>query len=340
MRWPLVSVVMSNYNGITLNLLNDSLPPTLKNSYPNLEVILVDNASTDNSVAYIKNKFGKNPRLKIIQNHINMYSLGLNLGVKNSSGKYVAFFNNDVVVEDDYFQKIITFLEKNPDIALAQGKLVSYYNKKIIDSAGETMDYFGNPITIGSGQNAKESYNQTMEILSVSGSCSILRKSVISKIGYFDDDYGIGYEDMDLSLRAWLRGYRVVYSPDAIAFHKRAATDLSPMVRAIVRWHFNKNRLATMIKNYPLTDLITCLPVTIIIYIFAGLWEILLKKNYQVGITRFSAIIWVIDHLPNIIRKRGLARDRINNSSFEIIRKLLFKNILFQSFLSFLKIRN
>ncbi len=340
MRWPLVSVVMSNYNGVTLNLLNDSLPPILKNSYPNLEVILVDNASTDNSVDYIKNKFGKNPRLKIIQNHINMYSIGLNLGVKNSSGKYVAFFNNDVVVEDDYFQKIITFLEKNSDIALAQGKLVSYYNKKIIDSAGETMDYFGNPITIGSGQNAKESYNQIMEILSVSGSCSILRKSVISKVGYFDDDYGIGYEDMDLSLRAWLRGYRVVYSPDAIAFHKRAATDLSPMVRAIVRWHFNKNRLATMIKNYPLTDLITCLPVTIIIYIFAGLWEILLKKNYQVGITRFSAIIWAIDHLPNIIRKRGLARNGINNSNFEIIRKLLFKKILFQSFLSFLKIKN
>lgn len=338
-KWPSVSVVMSNYNGLTLNLLVESLTSILNNDYPNLEVILVDNASTDDSVRIVEKKFGGFPQLKVIRNHINMYSLGLNLGVKNSSGKYVAFFNNDVEVPNGFFQDYVKFLEKNPDIALSQGKLVSFFNHKVIDSTGEAMDKFGNPTTMGQGQNAENNFNQITEVLSVSGSCSLLRKDVIDKLGWFDDDYGIGYEDLDLALRAWLQGYRVVYFPKAISFHRRAATDLSPMVRAIVRWHFNKNRLATMIKNYPLTYLMLTLPVTILIYIVAGLWEIVIKKNYTIGITRFSSILWIIDHLPILLRKRSEIQRKIIPDGFSKIEKLISKNILTESFLTFIKVK-
>lgn len=338
-KLPLVSVVMSNYNGISLNLLERSLSSILKNPYPNLEVLLIDNASTDNSVSFIKKRFGSSPRLKIIQNHVNMYSQGLNLGITNSSGKYIAFFNNDVEVEDNFFHKFVKFLNQHPKIALAQGKLISYFNHSIIDSAGETMDQFGNPITIGQGQNAKEKFNEILEVLSVSGSCSILRKSTVNTIGFFDDDYGIGYEDLDLALRAWLNGYKVVFYPDSIAFHKRGATDLSPMVRAIVRWHFNKNRMATMIKNYPFSFLVTTLPITIMVYLIAGLWEILIKRKISIGITRFTSIIWILDHLPVLLRKRSNIQKQMHKNEFLKIQKMLYKNILLSSFLSFIKIK-
>lgn len=338
-KWPKVSVIMSNYNGVTLNLLEESLGSILKNDYPNLEVILIDNASTDKSVSIVEKKFGSSTRLKIIQNHINMYSLGLNLGVKNASGKYIAFFNNDVWVDNNFFQEYIKFLEKNPDIALSQGKLVSYFNHNIIDSAGEAIDKFGNPTTIGQGQNANSNFNEISEVLSVSGSCSILRKEVIDRIGWFDDDYGIGYEDLDLALRAWLLDYRVVYFPKAISFHKRAATDLSPMVRALVRWHFNKNRLATMIKNYPFFYLITTLPLTLFIYVIAGVWEIFIKRNFVIGITRFTSILWILDHLPILLRKRGWVQKNARADRFSKIEKLLYKNILIDSFLTFIKVK-
>lgn len=336
-KWPLVSVVMSNYNGLTLKLLNESLSAILKNDYPNLEVVLVDNASTDKSVSSVKKKFGKNPHLKVIQNHINMYSQGLNLGLKNSGGKYAATFNNDVFVEDGYFQKFVTFLDKNPKIALAQGKLISYFNHEIIDSAGETMDEYGNPITIGAGQNANENFNEVCEVLSVSGSCSMIRKSIADKIGYFDDDYGIGYEDLDLALRVWMKGYKVVYFPKALAFHKRGATDLSPMVRAIVRWHFNKNRIATIIKNYPTSFILKNLPVTFLIYVFAGIWEIVFKGNFKLGITRFTSILWVLDHFPVILRKRAIAQRGISKTGASQIQKLLYNKTLLQSFTSFIR---
>lgn len=332
-NWPKVSVVVSNYNGLKLNLLLESLTSILKNDYPKLEVILIDNASLDDSVKIVKSKF---PKLKIVQNPVNMYSQGMNLGIENSTGEYVSFFNNDVVVEDGYFQKFIKFLEKDKNIALAQSKLLSYYNHQIIDSAGETMDPYGTPITIGTGQSIDQ-FNEISEVLSVSGSCNIYRKSLVEKIGYFDKDYGIGYEDMDLSLRAWLFGYKAVYFPSVVAFHKRGATDLSDMVRIKVRWHFNKNRIYTMIKNYPIGFLLKNLPITILIYFAAGLWEIFIKGKAQLGLTRFTSLVWVILNLSKILEKRKKVQDKAKIGGKEIILKLLHDKTIMNSFGSFIK---
>lgn len=332
-NWPRVTVVMSNYNGSKLNLLSESLASIFENNYPNLEVILVDNASTDDSVKISKKKF---PKLKIVQNPVNMYSRGLNLGIRNSTGEYIAFFNNDVVVQNGYFQKFIKFLEKNRDIALAQGKLLSYYDHKIIDSAGETMDSFGTPITIGAGLSA-DHFNKQAKVLSVSGSCSILRKSAVLSIGYFDEDYGIGYEDLDLALRAWMNGFDVVYFPDVLAFHKRGATDLSTMVRIKVRWHFNKNRIATLIKNYPVKFIIKNLPVTVCIYFATGLWEMILKGKFGLGLTRFSSFGWVFLHLPTLIIKRRKIQLQAKEMGKKMIVRLLFNKTFANSFNSFIQ---
>lgn len=336
---PLVTVVMSNYNGVELKLLPEALDSILKNTYPKLEVILVDNASTDNSVAAMKIKFDKNPHLKIVKNPVNIYSSGLNLGIQKATGEYVAFFNNDVFVGNNFFTKIINYLENNQDVALIQGKIVSYYNNSIIDSAGETMDESGNPITIGAGSNALKSYNKICEVLSVSGSCSILRKSSVNKIGYFDEDYGIGYEDLDLAIRVHLTGLKVIYYPDALAFHKRAATDVAPNIRPKVKWHFNKNRLITLIKNYPLYLLLKNLPIVLMIYLFAGFWEIFIKKSPKVGIKRLTSIVWVIFHLPKILKKRTDVGKISDRKRFSLIEKMMYKKILIQSFLTFLKIK-
>lgn len=323
--------MISNYNGVKLNLLQEALSSIGKNDYPNLEVILVDNASSDNSVNVAK-KFKK---VKVIKNPVNMYSEGMNLGIMNSSGEYVAFFNNDVVVDKGFFQKFINLLEKDKTIAFAQGKLISYYDHQVIDSAGETIDSFGTPITIGAGMDASH-FNKQTEILSVSGSCNILRKSCVEKIGYFDKDYGIGYEDLDLALRAWRAGYKVVYYPDILAFHRRGATDLSDMVRVKVRWHFNKNRIITLIKNYPIIFLLKNLPVTILIYAIAGLWEILVKRKLALGLTRFSSLGWVLLNLLTILRKRKEISFKTKKGEKKI-QELLYKKTLLSAFYSFIK---
>lgn len=336
-RWPTVSVVISNYNGLKLNTLSESLQAALQNDYPGLEVILVDNASTDNSVSSVSKKFGKNPKLKIIQNPVNMYSQGLNLGVTDAKGEYVAFFNNDVVVENGFFQKIVRYLEKNPKIALIQGKLLSYFDHSIIDSAGETIDRFGSPITIGAHLHDDGKFNKVTEVLSVSGSCSMLRKSVTESIGLFDESYGIGYEDLDLALRAWLRGYKVVYFPLVEAFHKRGVTDLSEEIRVKVRWHFNKNRLMTIFKNYPWSFILGNLPGIFFIYASTGIWEIIMKRKFALGLTRFTSIIWVFMHLPSILKKRDEIQKNTKKNGKIMIKNLQYKSALLDFFLLFIK---
>ena len=180
MKWPKVSIIVSNYNGLQLNLVTDSLASVLNCDYPNYEVFLVDNASTDRSVQVIKRKFGKNRRLKIICNPINMYSQGLNLGLENAFGEYIVFFNNDIEFKSGYLQKIVRLFQKEPKVALIQGKLLYFYDHKMIDSAGETMDIYANPITIGAGEKDLGQYDQQTQTLSASGSASAIRLSVVN----------------------------------------------------------------------------------------------------------------------------------------------------------------
>jgi GT2 family glycosyltransferase len=322
-RNPKVSVIISNHNGLKLNLLTTTVKVLLGNNYPDLEIILVDNASTDGSVEKSRKLFGSNGRFKIVENPLNMYSQGLNLGIKSSSGKYVFFFNNDAVVSDGFFQKYIQFLEKNPEIALSQGKLVSYFDHSVIDSAGETMDKYGNPITIGQGSKSTDAeFNKVTEVLSVSGSCSVIRRNVAVRLGGFDDSYGIGYEDLDMALRVWEAGYRVVYYPEVTAYHKRGSTDLSDMVRIKVRWHFNKNRLTTLLKHFSIEFLLVNLPFTLMIYLTVSLNELRQGKS-ALAMTRFTSIAYVISKFPDIIKVRSVIRKRMNPKTEDKILNLL-----------------
>lgn len=338
-RWPKISVIISNFNGIRLNLILASLSSILKGDYPNFEVIVVDNASSDNSTTLLRKKFGRDKRLKIIENPVNMYSQGLNLGIKAATGEYIVFFNNDIEFKKGYFKKIIKAFDKNPKVALIQGKLLYFYDHQIIDSAGETMDIYGNPITIGGGERDSGHYDKPREILSACGAASVIRRSILSQVGMLDPDYGIGYEDMDLALRIRLIGFKVLYYPFAVIYHKRGKTDLSALVRVKVRWHFNKNRFATMIKNYPILLLLKTLPVTILLYIGAGLWEIFLKGKIRLGLTRFTAIFWIICNAPNLLKKRVNIRKKINKVGEDSMLCLFSKKSILTSFLSFMKVK-
>lgn len=334
---PRVSVVMSNYNGVALKLVENSLSSILKNTYPNLEVILVDNASTDNSVEVIQKKFSKNPRFILIQNPINRYSLGLNLGIKNSTGKYIAFFNNDAIVENGYFEKMVDFLQKYPNVALVQGKLLSSKNANQIDCVGETMDIYGNPKSIGNGEKDKGQYEKTIDILSVTGSCSMLRKSIIKKVGYFDNEYGIGYEDMDFSLRVRRHGYDIKYFPNVNVFHKRGATDLSPLIKNAVKWQFNKNRIVTIIKNFSWMYVVKTLPVIVIFYLLAGIIEATIKKNPKGGFVRFTALLWIVGNLPMILRKRDEIQKKQLKKNMQTVYNLMIQANLFTTAFTFMK---
>jgi len=332
---PLVSIVVSNYNGWKFNLLRMCLDSILKIDYPNFEVILVDNASTDGSVEFCRRLFGEAPRLKIIVNTENIYSQGLNRGIELSKGKYIVFFNNDIKVDPNYLTKLIEILEADKTIALAQGKLLSYYNHHRIDSVGETMDIYGNPITIGQGEIDNGQYERISEILSASGSASVVRRCVLDEIGEFDSKFYIGYEDMDISLRARLRGYRVVYIPDAVVYHKRTATDNVNEIRVKVKYHFNKNRLATIIKNYSARNLLMVLPINLLLYLSVFIYEALIKRNIKWALPRLTGFLWNIKEIKYLLSQRENVQKNIRCVSDDEFLKLISKKPLLKAILAF-----
>lgn len=319
MSKPKVSMIVSNLNGMQLNLIKDCISSLIKPNYQNWELIVVDNASIDSSVAYLKKKFKDYKNCFVIENPINMYSQGLNLGAKKASGKYLAYFNNDVAITKDYLNNLVKEFEKDKKLAIAQGKLLNYKNRQNIDSAGETMDIYGNPVTIGMGEKDKGQFDVIENILSASGSACIIKKDIFKKLGGYDPGYGIGYEDMDLALRARRMGYQIKRFPDAVVYHKRAATDLAPFVRIKVKWHFNKNRITTMIKNYPLSLLVKTIPVTLLIYFLITVYEWIIRRNWRIGWVRLTSIIWILFNLPSILNQRSKIRNlALSNNELEL----------------------
>lgn len=339
MSKPKVSMIVSNLNGIQLKLLKDCISSLMKAGYKEWELIVVDNASTDKSVAYLNKKFKGRKNCFIVRNPINIYSQGLNLGAKKASGKYLAYFNNDTEITKSYLENLIEEFEKDKKLAIAQGKLLNYYKRNIIDSAGETMDIYGNPVTIGIGEKDKKQYDRPENVLSASGSACMINKSIFKKIGGYDPNFGIGYEDMDLALRARRMGYKVKRIPTAIIYHKRAATDLAPFIKLKVKWHFNKNRITTMIKNYPLWLLLKTLPVTLFLYLGITFYEWFICRNWQRGWIRLRAIFWCILNLPRII----IARNKLERKQVRYLEDkeiMLFSTkSLFNIFLHFNSIR-
>jgi len=328
MKYPLVTIIISNFNGTKLNILNESLEHFVKLDYPSYELILVDNASSDNSVNIAKKIFGKNPKFKVIQNPVNMYSAGVNLGFLKAKGEYVALFNNDVVTEKRYIQKLVAAFKRHPKLAYAQGKFMWYQDHSVIDSAGETMDIYGNPTTIGYQTKDTGKYDKEEEMLSASGAACLIKTKALRDVGIYDKFYGIGYEDMDHGLRFRHKGYQIMRVPDAICYHKRGTTDLSPMVRVRVRWHFNKNRLATMIRNYPAGLLLKALPGTILIYLGNMVWELVALRNFPLAMTRLQAIGWVITNLPYLLNERRKIRKTATSKSDKRIMQLITKSDL------------
>lgn len=337
-----ISAIMTNFNGLQLDLINDFFTSFLKNDYKNFEIFFVDNASTDESVEFVLENFSKDPRVKVIQNPVNNMTKGINLALKQAEGEYILFLNNDVYFAEGAIYKMVAFMDKHKDVALVQGKLVSYFDHKKIDDVGETMDLYGNPVTLGFKEKDIGQYDSQREVLSVTGAASLLRSLLLKKIGLLDEDYGIGYEDLDLSLRLRIAGYKISYLPEALTFHKRGSSVLnaSEKIRLQIKYGFNKNRFATLIKNYQICTLIRSLPVVILIYLGTAILEIFYKRLWKFGLSRLCAIGWMIIDLPGLLKKRKKVQRIRVVSDKEAILPFLAKNLLLRNIRNFLHSKN
>ena len=273
-----LAVVILNWNG--KHLLENYLPSVISYS-KEAKIYIIDNASTDDSINFLKNNF---PEVTIIQNSKNYgYAKGYNEGLKKIDADIYCLLNSDVEVTPDWITPIISIFEENKEIAIIQPKIKSYNNRNLFEYAGGAggyIDKYGFPFCRGRIFDTLEEdngqYNDDREIFWASGACFFIRKSVFLELNGFDEDFFAHQEEIDLCWRALHRGDKVYYTGKSEVFHLGAAT-LSYENPKKVYLNF-RNSLFMLLKNLPKERLISIIFFRMVLDGIAGIYFVFQGK--------------------------------------------------------------
>jgi GT2 family glycosyltransferase len=250
-----VVVVIPNWNGeLGLKKCLDSLQAQTLKSH----IIMVDNGSTDGSYWFVEKNY---PGVELIRHKKNKgYAGGVNPGLKRAmelNAWYVAPFNNDAVADKKWLETLVKHLDKHPDVGIAACKVASSDGKHL-DSTGDYYTNWGLPYPRGRGETDITKYDEQTEIFGASGAASLYRVAMLREIGLFDEDFFAYYEDVDLSFRAQLAGWKVAYVPKSIVYHELSAT--GKRFKGFFTYQTVKNYPWLLWKNVPASLLPKVLP--------------------------------------------------------------------------------
>lgn len=321
---PSVSIIIVNLNGRAL--LADCLDALAAQDYPRdrVEIILVDNGSTDDSVPFVREAY---PYVRVIEAGRNLgFAAGNNLGARLATSDYLALINNDARAAPRWLRPMVEVLEGQPDVACAASKILDQ-DGKTIDFVGPVMNLYGRSFQIDEGLPvAPGFYDEPRELLAPCGGAMMIRRDVFWQVGGFDEDYIAYFEDLDLGWRLWLYGYKVLFVPDAIVYHRQHQTGAGFPVEQ--RYTLSEaNALRTVIKNYEEENLWRVLPFTLFMGVKRSLDQAMLdRERYELGypvpgdaqagavepeprMTRVAtsilvAIDRVADEMPRLLEKR------------------------------------
>lgn len=271
-----IAVVILNWNGV--KLLEQFMPSVLGYS-PEATIIVADNASTDDSVAFVKTHF---PTVQIIQNKANYgFAKGYNEALQNLDFDIYALVNSDIEVTENWLQPILQKFQNEPDTAIIQPKILDYKNKTYFEYAGAAggfIDQYGYPFCRGrifqSLEKDSHQYEDETAIFWASGACFFIRSAVYHSLQGFDDDFFAHQEEIDLCWRAINRGHHIQYTPKSTVYHVGGATLQQGNPK---KTYLNfRNSLLMLVKNLPKSSLFPILFCRLILDGLAGI-QFLLK---------------------------------------------------------------
>ena len=248
-----VAVVILNYNG--RKFLEQFLPNVIANCAPTLaEIVVADNASTDDSVAFMREHF---PEIRLIENGSNGgFATGYNVAFRQIEAQYYVLLNSDIEVAPRWIEPVIEMMDADPQIAACQPKILSYYNKERFEYAGASggfIDKYGYPFCRGRVfQNLEvdeHQYDVPKEVFWATGACMFVRADLYHQIGGLDDSFFAHMEEIDLCWRLKNAGYKVYCCPQSWVYHIGGGT-LSKNSPRKTYLNF-RNNLSLLVKNLP-----------------------------------------------------------------------------------------
>jgi len=240
---PFVTVIIPNWNGA--KFLPTCIQSLNNQSYSNFEIIVVDNASSDNSQSLIENSFPKVKLVKLLENR--GFTGACNAGIQIAKGEYIALLNNDTEVDRDWLKAVVDAFKHHPEIGIVASKMLLFDKRDHIHTAGDYFTIDGRAGNRGVWQQDKGQFDKEEYVFSACGGSSVYRKAMFDQIGILDDDFFFSLEDMDLAWRAQLTGWRCLYTPKAIVYHHLSATGGG----VTASYYDGRNLIFVLVKNYP-----------------------------------------------------------------------------------------
>lgn len=251
-----ITVVIPNYNGI--KYLEGCLASLYQQEEgtPDFDVLIVDNASGDGSIEQAEKLF---PQVKIIRLQENTgFCHAVNVGIKSSETPYIILLNNDTKVKTGFIKSLCDAIEQDEQIFSVSAKMLMWDRPDLIDGAGDQYNVLGWAYARGKGKSA-ERYLQPVEVFSSCGGAVIYRRSILNKIGLFDELHFAYLEDLDLGYRARIHGYHNYYEPKAEVLHYGSASTGSRYNEFKTKLS-SANNVYVIYKNMPIMQLLWNLP--------------------------------------------------------------------------------
>ncbi|MCC6627345.1 MAG: glycosyltransferase [Chloroflexi bacterium] len=336
---PLVTVIVLAYNG--REHLRVCLPTVLAQTYPadRTEVLVVDNASSDGSYEEVQEQF---PSVRLMRNPLNYgFARGNNIGARVARGEYVAFLNQDTRADRHWLAELMAPIlaarrTGDRDLVCTGAKMLSW-DGQVIDFAGGRMNVTGKATQIGAGQPDGPDYSIERETLFACGGAMLIDRQVFLNAGGFDDDYFVLFEDVDLGWRLWVLGYRIMFAPKAIVYHRLHASvgQVHDVHKQLI---FERNALFSILKNYDDANLGRVLPASLLLTIYRVLAELreagLQRDDYDIrsgnrhsppevllsapGASLLLALDEVLERLPGLFERRRVIQARRRRSDAAI----------------------
>jgi GT2 family glycosyltransferase len=303
---PLISVIIPNWNGA--RHLPTCLDSLRRQTYPHVEVIVVDNNSSDDSLALMEREY---PEVRVIRLNENRgYAGGVNTGIRAAQGEIIVVLNNDTEADPRWLAELSAGLERHPKAGAATSKMLLFDEREIINSVGDFYTVEGIPGNRGVWQRDEGQFDEEEKVFSPCGGASAFRRSMLEDLAskgqdqadppeVFDEDFFAYCEDVDLGWRAQLAGYQCLYVPTAIIYHRLSATGGG----RIASYYTGRNFIYILAKDYPASLFRKHWPGIILAQLRIS-WEALKAWRGEAARARLRGQLAGLWYLPRMLRKR------------------------------------
>ena len=239
----LFSVIIPNWNGKAF--LHDCLTSLRQQTYPQIEVIIVDNASQDGSREFTESTFEEVIWVQLPHNQ--GFTGACNVGMERAQGEYICLLNNDTAVDPHWAQAVVDAFAHDPLVGSVASKMLLFDRRDTIHTSGDQFTQDGRAVNRGVWQKDEGQFEQMEYVFSACGGSSTYRRTMLDQIGLLDDDFFFLLEDVDLGWRAQLAGWRCLYTPHAIVYHHLSATGGG----VTASFHDGRNSIYLLVKDIP-----------------------------------------------------------------------------------------